>query len=205
MKVRFTIFALFFYFQLLAGYSQSPQFVIGGTVQDPEGSLLPGATVSLLPSGTALAASVLTEATGEFKLVVPAPGTYQFRVEDEGFAPYVGSALVNSSSPKTTLQIALKLATATQTVEVTADTLAAETTSTQLGESLDTKKIESVPLNGRNFTDLMAVQPGIVPAEHRAARRRHHERRCDHASFGGRQPRCSFHQRPARNLQRLSR
>ncbi|MGA9424933.1 MAG: carboxypeptidase regulatory-like domain-containing protein, partial [Terracidiphilus sp.] len=163
MKVRFTIFALFFYFQLLAGYSQSPQFVIGGTVQDPEGSLLPGATVSLLPSGTALAASVLTEATGEFKLVVPAPGTYQFRVEDEGFAPYVGSALVNSSSPKTTLQIALKLATATQTVEVTADTLAAETTSTQLGESLDTKKIESVPLNGRNFTDLMAVQPGIVP------------------------------------------
>jgi hypothetical protein len=51
----------------------------------------------------------------------------------------------------------------TQTVEVTADALAAETTSTQLGESLDTKKIESVPLNGRSFTDLMAVQPGIVP------------------------------------------
>jgi hypothetical protein len=53
--------------------------------------------------------------------------------------------------------------TDTDTVEVTADALSAETTSTQLGETLDTKKIESVPLNGRSFTDLMAVQPGIVP------------------------------------------
>ncbi len=50
-----------------------------------------------------------------------------------------------------------------ETVEVTADSLAAETTSTQLGETLESKKMESVPLNGRNFTDLMAVQPGIVP------------------------------------------
>ncbi len=50
------------------------------------------------------------------------------------------------------------------TVEVTADALAAETTSTQLGETLETRKIEAVPVNGRSFTDLMAVQPGIVPA-----------------------------------------
>jgi hypothetical protein len=61
------------------------------------------------------------------------------------------------------LSITLAVEGSTQTVEVTADALAAETTSTQLGESLDTKKIESVPLNGRSFTDLMAVQPGIVP------------------------------------------
>jgi hypothetical protein len=46
---------------------------------------------------------------------------------------------------------------------VSADTLAAETTSTQMGETLNTQKIESVPLNGRSFTDLMAVQAGIVP------------------------------------------
>src|SRR5208283_3064353 len=53
---------------------------------------------------------------------------------------------------------------ATESVEVTTNALTAETTSTQLGETIETKKIESVPLNGRNFTDLMAVQPGIVPA-----------------------------------------
>ena len=48
-------------------------------------------------------------------------------------------------------------------MEVTANALAAETTSTQLGETLESKKMEAVPLNGRSFTDLMAVQPGIVP------------------------------------------
>ena len=57
----------------------------------------------------------------------------------------------------------LSVAVQNETVEVTADMLMAETTSTQMGEMLDTKKIESVPLNGRSFTDLMAVQSGIVP------------------------------------------
>ena len=57
----------------------------------------------------------------------------------------------------------LAVSGSTESVEVTANALAAETTSTQLGETLETKKIESVPLNGRSFTDLMAVQPGIVP------------------------------------------
>ncbi len=163
MRTRSAIFALIICLYILAGHCQSPQFVISGTVQDPAGSLLPGAAISLLPSATVPASSVLTDDKGEFRLVVPGPGSYQIRVEDDGFAPYVGSAVVSSSSPIATLEIALKLAAATQTVEVTADALAAETTSTQLGESLDTKKIESVPLNGRNFTDLMAVQPGIVP------------------------------------------
>ncbi len=103
------------------------------------------------------------DANGDFKLILPGPGSYQVKVQDEGFMSYIGSVTVNDSAPVAGLDVELKVATTTQTVEVTADALAAETTSTQLGENLDTKKIESVPLNGRNFTDLMAVQPGIVP------------------------------------------
>ena len=163
VRVRFAIIGFILCFHSLAGYCQSPRFAIGGTVHDATGSLLPGATVSLLLSGTDPAASVLTDANGDFKLILPGPGSYQVKVQDEGFTPYIDSTTVNDSAPVATLEIALKVAATTQTVEVTADALAAETTSTQLGESLDTKKIESVPLNGRNFTDLMAVQPGIVP------------------------------------------
>ncbi len=106
---------------------------------------------------------MLTDANGEFKLALPGPGSYQVEVDDDGFTPCTGSAIVNGSSPVATLEIALTIAAATQTVEVRADALVAETTSTQLGENLDTKKIESIPLNGRNFTDAMAMQPGIVP------------------------------------------
>jgi hypothetical protein len=61
------------------------------------------------------------------------------------------------------LDVALEIEGVAQTVEVTADALAAETSSTQLGESLDAKKIEGVPINGRSFANLMALQPGIVP------------------------------------------
>ncbi len=100
---------------------------------------------------------------GDFKLILPGPGSYQVKVQDEGFMSYIGSVTVNDSAPVAGLDVELKVATTTQTIEVTADALSAETTSTQLGENLDTKKIESVPLNGRNFTDLMAVQPGIIP------------------------------------------
>ena len=150
-------------FQLLAGNCQGPRFYLDGTVHDATGSVLSGASVTLQPSAVAPAPSVLTDSNGEFRLVVPAPGQYQVTVQDEGFAPYIGSAAVSTATPIATLEIVLTVAGTSQMVEVTADALAAETTSTQLGESLDAKKIESVPLNGRNFTDLMAVQPGIVP------------------------------------------
>ena len=163
MRIRFAVVGLAIYFHSFAGYCQSPEFAIGGTVHDVTGRFLPGATVSLLPSGAAPASAVETDSSGNFKLVLPAPGSYQIQVQDAGFTPYIGSATVDESAPLATLQIALAVAATTQTVEVTADALAAETTSTQLGESLDTKQIQSVPLNGRNFTDLMAVQPGIVP------------------------------------------
>ena len=84
-------------------------------------------------------------------------------VTADGFEAKTAEAVVSASAPLASVEIVLAVAASTQTVEVTANALAAETTSTQLGETLDTAKIESVPLNGRSFTDLMAVQPGIVP------------------------------------------
>ena len=105
---------------------------------------------------------------GEFRVLVPGPGSYRIDIAAAGFAPLTTHADLNPADPsagsEVSLDLPLEIAERSDTVEVTADALAAETTSTQLGETLDTKKIESVPLNGRSFTDLMAVQPGIVPA-----------------------------------------
>ena len=73
-----------------------------------------------------------------------------------GFDIYHGQALVSKTAPSAAVDVMLAVSGSTESVQVTADALAAETTSTQLGEMLETRKIESVPLNGRNFTDLMA-------------------------------------------------
>lgn len=163
MTLRSTVMGFLFLAMLLGAFGQQAPFVISGTVHDATGRVIPGAVVSLRADAENPSVLVKADAAGGFRIAAPAAGTFQVDVQADGFGEYIGSATVSDSQPAVMLDIGLAVATTTQTVEVTADALAAETTSTQLGESLDTKKIDSVPLNGRNFTDLMAVQPGIVP------------------------------------------
>jgi hypothetical protein len=117
----------------------------------------------LRQAGSGVVINAETGEQGEFTIEAPALGSYRVEVASEGFKPLTTQAVITQNAPKARLDLTLEIAERSETVEVTADALAAETTSTQLGETLDTKKIENVPLNGRSFTDLMAVQPGIVP------------------------------------------
>jgi len=155
----------------LKTYAQ--EFNISGVVHDPTGAMIPGASVILQreqgkapPANEAASPekqATQTDDQGAFRVAVPGAGAFDVEIEAAGFAPYRTQMSVSTASPTAQIDVSLAIAAGNQTVEVTADALAAETTSTQLGETLNTKKIESVPLNGRDFTDLMAVQPGIVP------------------------------------------
>jgi len=140
-----------------------PAFTITGVVHDASGARIPHAHISIHLIGSATPLQAECDDQGEFHFAIAAPATYQLQVMAEGFEPATAQAVLTAQSPTVTLDLSLAVATSTQTVEVTANALAAETTSTQLGETLDDTKIQSVPLNGRSFTDLMAVQPGIVP------------------------------------------
>jgi hypothetical protein len=100
---------------------------------------------------------------GEFRITVPAAGSYRITASAREFKPMTAEAVVTDQAPAATVDLTLVIATVSETVQVTVDALTTETTSTQMGEMMETKKIVSVPLNGRNFTDLMAVQPGIIP------------------------------------------
>jgi hypothetical protein len=140
-----------------------PAFTIAGAIHDKSNARIPGAHIAAWLQASPAAIETVTDANGEFHLPAPAAGNYQVVVTADGFQPLTIPVSLTGEAPAAQLDLALDVAAAAETVEVTADALAAETTSTQLGETLDTKKIESVPLNGRSFTDLMAVQPGIVP------------------------------------------
>ncbi|MGP8186816.1 MAG: carboxypeptidase regulatory-like domain-containing protein [Terracidiphilus sp.] len=142
---------------------RAQDFAVSGVVHDPSGAVIPGAGVTLRqPSNNPPIASQ-TDDQGAFRLAAPAAGAYELEVQAAGFVPYKQQILLSVAWPVAQSDVTLIVAGGDQTVEVIANELTAETTSTQLGESLDTKKIEDVPLNGRSFTDLMAVQPGIVP------------------------------------------
>ena len=138
-------------------------FTITGVVHDVSGARISHAHVLARQTGSNVVLKAETGEQGEFSIEAPAPGSYRVEVASEGFKPLTAQAFITPNAPVTKLDLTLEIAEHTETVEVTADALAAETTSTQLGETLDTKKMQGVPLNGRNFTDLMAVQPGIVP------------------------------------------
>jgi hypothetical protein len=157
------ILASFFLFCSAAILVAEPGFTISGVVHDGSGARISHAQVVLRQAGSGVVISAETGESGEFLVEAPSPGSYRVEVASEGFKPLTTQAVITLNAPMARLDLTLEIAERSETVEVTAYALAAETTSTQLGETLDTKKIENVPLNGRSFTDLMAVQPGIVP------------------------------------------
>jgi hypothetical protein len=161
-RIACFFYSLIFVFLTLPASAQKA-FLISGVVHDESGAVIPGAQLSLHQPETPKALSEISDAEGNFRFSISSTGVYQLDVLANGFKAFTQAVTLNANEPEANLSITLAIESSTQTVEVTADALAAETTSTQLGESLDTKKIESVPLNGRSFTDLMAVQPGIVP------------------------------------------
>ena len=163
MKIRLIPIAFLLLLQMYATPLHAQEFAVAGVVRDTTGAVLPGASVVVQATNGGLPLGTQTGDTGNFRVVVPAVGVYEVRVQVTGFALFKSEVTVSDAAPSATVDATLAIESGSQTVEVTADALAAETTSTQLGESLDTGKIESVPLNGRSFTDLMAVQPGIVP------------------------------------------
>ena len=136
---------------------------VGGLVHDATGGVIPGAEVMLRPASAGAALTQQTDGQGSFQIAVPAAGSYTVEVKAAGFQFFSGQAEVSAAAPAANLDVTLAVTGNVETVEVSANALAAETTSTQLGETLGARKIESVPLNGRNFTELMAVQAGIVP------------------------------------------
>ena len=159
----FPFFFLLFLSGVVPPVCAAPAFTITGIVHDASGGRIPHAYVAVRRTGSPAHLETTSNDAGEFLVQAPGPGSYRIEITAVGFDPRAATVDLSEAQSTTNLDLTMEIAKLTETVEVSADTLAAETTSTQMGETLNTQKIESVPLNGRSFTDLMAVQAGIVP------------------------------------------
>ncbi|MBV8114571.1 MAG: carboxypeptidase regulatory-like domain-containing protein, partial [Silvibacterium sp.] len=137
---------------------------ISGSVKDPSGAVIPGSQVILLNPATDVRQSAVTDASGEFNFPVVPVGQYELDVTATGFTPYKQTQNLNVDV-KTSLNVdvVLQLAETSQTVTVTTNTAEVQTSDTQIGQTIESKQVESVPLNGRSYTDLLAVQAGVTP------------------------------------------
>jgi len=137
---------------------------VSGTVVDPSGAVVRAAIVTIRNSDTGVQQSGATDADGLYLFPTLPAGHYQTEIAAPGFKLYLQTGLELAASAALKVDVKLELKSAATTVEVSADRLQIDVSSTQMGETIAANKMTSVPLNGRSFTDLMAIQPGIVPA-----------------------------------------
>lgn len=136
---------------------------IAGTVSDPSGSIIPAIVVVAQNTETGVAQKTTTNSEGFYAFLALPEGTYVLKVEQRGFQPYERSGVVVNSDVAFRVDIRLTLETQKGVVTVTEAPAEVETTNTQAGERLTATKMTSLPVNGRSYTDLLALQPGVVP------------------------------------------
>jgi hypothetical protein len=147
--------------QMFAGVTAS----ISGTVKDPSGAAIAGATVTATNVDTAIAVTQTSNGQGFYSFQSLPLGKYTVDVAQKGFKTYRQTGLVLEVSTALTVDATLQVGQTTEKVEVAADALHVETSSSQMGEVIESKQMTDVPLISRSFTDLLSLQPGVASAQ----------------------------------------
>src|SRR5882724_713174 len=135
-----------------------------GIVHDPSGAVIAGVTVTATNSGTNQTRSTTSDVTGEYRLLALPIGRYTIEATQPGFQKFITTAVDLTVNAQRRVDITLQVGAVEQKVEVSAASLAIDTTATQLGDVIESKKIVSLPLNGRSYIDLLGLQAGVAPA-----------------------------------------
>ena len=141
---------------------------ISGIVTDPSGSVAPGVSVTATNVQTGVAATIQTDSKGFFNFPELPIGDYTILAEQKGFKTYTKSGIHIDANSAIRVDIRLEIGTVAEKVTVSSDAVQVETQSTQMGEVINSQKLTAVPLNGRDFTDLLNLQPGVVPSQYAA-------------------------------------
>jgi hypothetical protein len=135
---------------------------ISGTVTDPSGAAVVGANVTATNVETAVAVTQTTNSQGFYSFQSLPLGTYTIDVGKGGFKAYRQTGLVLDVNSALVVDVKLEVGEATEKVEVLAGALHVDTESTQMGEVITGKEMTDVPLVTRSYTDLLALQPGVI-------------------------------------------
>jgi hypothetical protein len=134
-----------------------------GTVLDPQGAVVPRARVTAVNSATSIRFSTLTDSIGVYSFRDLPVGSYRLEVEAAGFKPHQRQGIEVHASGSLLVDLHLMLGAETSSITVAQSPVSPATSDTQLGEVITGRNLAAVPLNGRSFTDLLALQPGVAP------------------------------------------
>src|SRR6266852_1387851 len=150
----------------VAGVNAFAQQITGsirGTVLDPSSAVVQSASVTAKQTETGLERTAMTDHSGAYVLLELPVGHYQLQVEAKGFQTYVQQGITLNVNETANIPVRLAAGAETQQIDVMADAQLIQGTVTSLGKTVTEQEVLDLPLDGRNFTQLGLLQPGVVP------------------------------------------
>jgi outer membrane receptor protein involved in Fe transport len=136
-----------------------------GTVTDSSGATLPSAQVSITDVATGVTRTVSSNAAGLYIAPNLLPGSYEVKVAATGFKTQLEKGITLTVGAEQVLDFTMQVGLMSQTVEVTTEAPTVELTSSELSATVNATTVRELPLNGRSWTDLANLQPGVYSAE----------------------------------------
>ncbi|MBZ2184867.1 MAG: TonB-dependent receptor [Bryobacter sp.] len=133
-----------------------------GNISDSSGAVIPAAQVTATNLATNDSRGATTNETGYYEIPLLPPGRYKLVIEAAGFKREERANITLLTGERIRISAAMQVGAAAETIEVTAGTPLVKTDTTELGVVIDNKKIVDMPLNGRNFIQLIGLQPGVI-------------------------------------------
>ena len=137
---------------------------ISGTVKDASSAVVEDAAVTAANLDTGVLQRLSTNASGFYSFPNLPIGRYTVTIEKTGFKSYARTGITIDANSALVVDAVLGIAQESQSVTVSENTVQVETSSSQMGEVIGSTQMTAVPLNGRSYTDLLALQPGVVPS-----------------------------------------
>ena len=138
---------------------------ITGQVTDSSGAIVPKAQAIITNTATGVTQSITANEQGLYSFLSLPVGGYDLQVTAPGFAKFEQHKIVLNTTDQLRIDVVLQVGQLTEPVEVSSSAVHVETENTQLGDVITGSHIEAMPLNGRQFTDLLGLQAGVVPQQ----------------------------------------
>jgi Carboxypeptidase regulatory-like domain len=163
---RKSLCLLLFVFAFLSFQSLNAQTTgtgaLTGTIKDPSGAVVPTATVTATSLDTGAVRTSMTGADGIYRFSLLPPGNYKVRIEASGFKPVDIPSVTVAVTETEVLDRSMEVGAQAQTVTVEGEVEAIQTTSSALGTVADARTVTELPLNTRNYTNLLSMSTGVA-------------------------------------------
>ncbi len=134
---------------------------VTGTVMDAQGKAIPDAAIEVTSAELSVTRTTVSESDGVYRLTALPPGTYSIKASHNGFQTELFKDIDIAVNRIVTYDITLQVGTASQTVEVDSAVPLLETTISSSGTTITPQQIMDMPINGRNYLDLLQLVPGV--------------------------------------------